>query len=64
LLNVAKSMGKWLPADDFLLIQSVTQLNDLQAVCKLTQFSRKFTLKEVKERWFAILYDSKISRLV
>jgi len=57
-------MGKWLPADDFLLIQSVTQLNDLKAVCKLTKFSRKFTLKEVKERWFAILYDSKISRLV
>lgn len=55
-------MGKFKPQDDFLLIQSVLQLNDLEEVKKLTKFTRKFTFKELKERWYAIMYDGPISK--
>lgn len=62
LLNVARNMGKWKPQDDFLLIQSVIQLNNLDEVLKLTKFTRNFTYQEVKDRWYAVLYDVPISR--
>ncbi len=55
-------MGKWLPHDDYLLIQAVQQLSDLRAVYQCTRFSIKLTLKEIQERWYAILYDAPISR--
>ena len=62
LLSVARNMGKFKPQDDFLLIQGVLQLNDLGEVKNLTKFTRGFTLKELKERWYAILYDGPISK--
>ena len=62
LLNVARKMGKWRPQDDFLLIQAVMQLNDLKEVHLLTHFSQKISLNEVRERWYAILYDRPISK--
>ena len=55
-------MGKWRPQDDFLLIQAVMQLNDLKEVHLLTHFSQKLSLTEVRERWYAILYDRPISK--
>lgn len=64
LINVAKSMGKWKASDDYLLIQAVTQLSCLDAVHKCTQFSIKFSLKEIQERWYAILYDAPISKMI
>lgn len=64
LLSVARNMGKFKPQDDFLLIQGVLQLNDLGEVKNLTKFTRGFTLKELKERWYAILYDGPISKLI
>ncbi len=57
-------MGKWKPQDDFQLIQSVIQLNDLSDVHEVTKFTRKFSLKEIRDRWNAILYDAPISRLI
>ena len=55
-------MGQWKPSDDFLLIQSVIQLNDLNEVKQLTKFSNDFSLKEIKDRWYAIMYNKPISK--
>ncbi len=64
MLNVARSMGKWKPNDDYLLIQSVLNLSNLRDVFNLTNFANEFTLKELEERWYAILHDAPISRLI
>lgn len=64
LLHVAETMGKWKPSDDYLLIQSILHVEDLGEVHNLTKFSKKFTLKELENRWFAILYDAPISRMI
>ena len=55
-------MGKWQASDDYLLIQSVLQLSCLKAVHQCTKFSTSFTIKELQERWNAILYDAPISK--
>jgi microspherule protein 1 len=64
LLNVAKTFGKWQISDDYLLIESIKQLSCIYSVHKLTKFSIKFSLKELQERWFAILYDKSISKYI
>ncbi len=55
-------MGKWHAHDDYLLIQSMIHLNDMNELHKMVKFSRSFTRKELEERWYAILYDKPISK--
>ena len=55
-------MGKWTPHDDYLLIQSVMQLMSLDDTHRLVKFSQKFTVKELEDRWNAVLYDVPISK--
>ncbi|CAI9546741.1 unnamed protein product [Staurois parvus] len=62
-LQVTKDLGRWKPADDLLLINTVLQTNDLQAVHLGVKFSCRFTLSEIQERWYALLYDPVISKL-
>ncbi len=38
------------------------QTNDLAAVHLGVKFSCNFTLKEVEERWYALLYQQQISK--
>lgn len=64
LLNVARNMGKWKPEDDFLLIQSVTQLNSLEETFELTRFTIDLSIQDIKERWYAIMYDAPISKMI
>lgn len=64
LLNVARNMGKWKPQDDFLLIQSVTQLNSLEETLGLTEFTSNFSIQDLKERWYSIMYDAPISKMI
>lgn len=45
----------------FLLL--IFQTNNLQMVHRGVKFSCRFTLKEVAQRWYALLYDPTISRL-
>lgn len=53
---------RWRPIDDAQLISSMQQVGDILTVHLATKFSRPYALKEVKERWKALLYDKSLSK--
>lgn len=61
-VHIAKDVSRWKPSDDVILILCVQQTNNLENVYRGIKFSSKFTLREVEERWYSLLYDPAISK--
>ncbi|XP_075532866.1 microspherule protein Rcd5 isoform X1 [Dermacentor variabilis] len=60
---VTKDLGRWKPLDDYTLCLAIQQTTDLETVFRGVKFSCNFTLQEIKERWYALLYDPVISKM-
>ncbi|KAI3808417.1 hypothetical protein L1987_24368 [Smallanthus sonchifolius] len=52
----------WIPEDDMLLWNSIENGASLVALAKgAVKFSRKFTFREIRDRWHSLLYDPDVS---
>lgn len=76
--HVAEVMKTWGVEDDIALVSAVThvsttpalvlestknfQLCDLKAVFNLMKFTKKFTLADIEEHWYELMYDENLSR--
>ncbi|CAN0919083.1 Microspherule protein 1 [Linum grandiflorum] len=52
----------WIPEDDLLLKNGVEAGASLEALAKgAVRFSRRFTVRELRDRWHSLLYDANVS---
>lgn len=57
-MGAPMSLTKWIPEDDLLLKNAVGAGASLESLAKgAVQFSRRFTLRELHDRWRSLLYD-------
>jgi microspherule protein 1 len=61
--STIKDLGRWKPTDDLALIIGIQQTNDIKTVHRGVKFSCKFTIQEMSNRWYSLLYDESISRI-
>ncbi|XP_022981262.1 uncharacterized protein LOC111480451 [Cucurbita maxima] len=55
-------IAPWSPEDDILLKNAVEASASLEALAKgAVQFSRRYTVRELQERWHSLLYDPIVS---
>ncbi|XP_039035451.1 uncharacterized protein LOC120171913 isoform X2 [Hibiscus syriacus] len=56
------SSSSWIPEDDLLLKIAIESGASLEALAKgAVRFSRKFTVRELQDRWRSLLYDPLVS---
>ncbi|KAM6556976.1 hypothetical protein CsatB_003995 [Cannabis sativa] len=61
-MGALASISPWIPEDDLLLKNAVEAGASLESLAKgAVQFSRKFTVRELQDRWLTLLYDPIIS---
>lgn len=61
-MTAIASAPPWNPEDDLLLKNAVEAGASLEALAKgAVRFSRKFTVRELRERWRSLLYDADVS---
>lgn len=58
-----KDLGRFKPTDDLALIIGIQQTNDIKTVHRGVKFSCKFTVQELSNRWYSLLYDEVICRI-
>ncbi|XP_043939646.1 microspherule protein 1 [Protopterus annectens] len=62
-IQVTLDGGRWRFNLDLSMLNTYLKTNDLTAVHLGVKFSCRFTLREIQERWYALLYDPVISKL-
>ncbi|KAH0968934.1 hypothetical protein GBA52_029205, partial [Prunus armeniaca] len=61
-MEAAASAPPWIPEDDLRLKKAMEAGASLEALAKgAVRFSRKFSVRELRERWSSLLYDADIS---
>ncbi|KAL4273304.1 hypothetical protein GQ457_13G008340 [Hibiscus cannabinus] len=59
---LAPILSSWIPEDDLLLKNAIEAGASLESLAKgAVQFSRKFTIRELQDRWHSLLYDPVVS---
>ncbi|KAK7310941.1 hypothetical protein RJT34_08752 [Clitoria ternatea] len=59
---LAATFASWIPEDDLLLKNAVEAGASLESLAKgAVQFSRKYSLGEIQDRWYSLLYDPVVS---
>ncbi|KAK8648942.1 hypothetical protein V6N13_129684 [Hibiscus sabdariffa] len=59
---LAPILSSWIPEDDILLKNAIEAGASLESLAKgAVQFSRKFTIRELQDRWHSLLYDPVVS---
>ncbi|GJW73681.1 SMAD/FHA domain, microspherule protein domain protein [Tanacetum coccineum] len=54
--------SQWIPEDDLLLKNSIEAGASLEALAKgAVKFSRRFTFRELRDRWYSLLYDPEVA---
>ncbi|GMH13926.1 hypothetical protein Nepgr_015767 [Nepenthes gracilis] len=55
-------IAQWIPEDDLILKNAVEAGASLESLAKgAVHFSRRFTIRELQDRWYSLLYDPVIS---
>ncbi|KAJ8568237.1 hypothetical protein K7X08_020959 [Anisodus acutangulus] len=53
---------RWIPEDDLLLKNAIEAGASLESLAKgAVQFSQRFSVQELQDRWYALLYDTVVS---